>query len=296
MNRHYYEVAGLRFSFDLPEDFDLQRKMPSFSDFSCAEGECDFEMEWDPMLQLPSDAKEMVRETNDMGCTVISFAKGISYLQFHFDGCEALLALPQDYLHGRFRIDFAHRSAGLLISSMLRCFFAQNILLHDGLSLHASCVLRDGLGYLFMGRSGTGKSTHSRLWINCFPGSELLNDDNPAIRIVDGLPIVYGTPWSGKTPCWRNLSAPLRALVRLSQAPENRFRLCTGVEAFTAVYPGCSVLRFDSRLHDALCDTLSELIPLVRCGRLDCLPDEAAALCCSKGLDYYEKIQSYICK
>ena len=285
MKWHYYNVAGLRFSLNMPEDFDIPRKMPSFNDFACGEGDCDFRMEWDPMLQFPSDAKEMVRETNDMGCTVISRSGSFCFLQFHYDGCEALLALPQEYVHGHFRIDFAHRSAGLLISSMLRCFFAQNILLHKGLSLHASCVLRDGLGYLFMGRSGTGKSTHSRLWLNCFPGSELLNDDNPAIRIVDGLPIVYGTPWSGKTPCWRNLSAVTNAIVRLSQAPENRFHNVSDIEAFTAIYPGCSVLRFDERLHDCLCDTLSELIPLIQCGRLDCLPDEAAALCCSKGLD-----------
>ena len=286
MTEHCYMVAGLRFVLELPSFFDVDSSLPSFRDFRCdADSRPDFRMVWDGDLTLPQDAVQLAEESNDMGTTRIGRAGNMSYLDFRFDGCEALLCLSDDYCDGRFRIDLAHRSSGILISSALRCFFAQNILLHKGLSLHASCVVRDGEGYLFMGRSGTGKSTHSRLWIQTFPGTELLNDDNPAIRIADGRPLVFGTPWSGKTPCWRNLSAPVKALVRLSQAPVNSFRKCTDIEAFTAIYPGCSVLRFDERLHDCLCDVLSELTGLVQCGRLDCLPDRDAALCCSRGLE-----------
>ena len=156
----------------------------------------------------------------------------------------------------------------------------------DTLLFHASVVSCHGKAYMFLGPSGTGKSTHSQLWIKHIEGSRLINDDNPVVRLQDdGRVMVYGSPWSGKTPCWRNLSAPVKALVRLSQAPVNSFRKCTDIEAFTAIYPGCSVLRFDERLHDCLCDVLSELTGLVQCGRLDCLPDRDAALCCSRGLE-----------
>ena len=183
MTEHCYMVAGLRFVLELPSFFDVDSSLPSFRDFRCdADSRPDFRMVWDGDLTLPQDAVQLAEESNDMGTTRIGRAGNLSYLDFRFDGCEALLCLSDDYCDGRFRIDLAHRSAGILISSALRCFFAQNILLHKGLSLHASCVVRDGEGYLFMGRSGTGKSTHSRLWIQTFPGTELLNDDNPAIR------------------------------------------------------------------------------------------------------------------
>ena len=83
------------------------------------------------------------------------------------------------------------------------------------LEMHASVIAHEGRGYLFLAKSGTGKSTQSRMWLRCIEGAKLLNDDNPAIRIADGRPLVFGTPWSGKTPCWRNLSVPVKALVRL---------------------------------------------------------------------------------
>ena len=57
---------------------------------------------------------------------------------------------------------------------------------------------------MLLGKSGTGKSTHSRLWLKYIPDTKLLNDDNPAVRIMDNNTImIYGTPWSGKTPCYK---------------------------------------------------------------------------------------------
>ena len=82
---------------------------------------------------------------------------------------------------------------------------------------HSATVSLDGKGYMFLGKSGTGKSTHARLWLQNIPGTELMNDDNPAVRIkADGTAVVYGTPWSGKTPCYRNISAPIGGIVLLS--------------------------------------------------------------------------------
>lgn len=87
-----------------------------------------------------------------------------------------------------------------------------------------------------MGKSGTGKSTHSLLWMKYIQGTELLNDDNPTLRIVDGKVYAYGTPWSGKTPCYKSLSYPVGGMVRLKQAPVNRFVRQQEVEAFIALF------------------------------------------------------------
>lgn len=98
----------------------------------------------------------------------------------------------------------------------------------DTLLIHSSVICKDQQGYAFLGKSGTGKSTHSRLWLQYIPGSELLNDDNPVIRICHGTPVIFGSPWSGKTPCYKNKEVPLKAIVRLSQAPVNHITSLTG--------------------------------------------------------------------
>ena len=135
-----------------------------------------------------------------------------------------------------------------------------------------------------MRRSGTGKSTHASLWLKHIAGSELLNDDNPTVRIVGGEPVAYGTPWSGKTPCYRQLAFPIDGIVRLVQAPSNRFKLLEDIDAFIAIYPGCSVIAEDMALCNGLYDTLVSLAGLVRVGTLECLPDREAALLCHDSL------------
>lgn len=76
----------------------------------------------------------------------------------------------------------------------------------DGILLHSSCICVDGVAYAFSADSGTGKSTHTKLWLDYFGDrAYMINDDKPAIRIIDGKVYACGTPWSGKydysTPC-----------------------------------------------------------------------------------------------
>ena len=150
------------------------------------------------------------------------------------------------------------------------------------LTMHASVTVRDSTGYLFLGKSGTGKSTHSRLWMENIPGCRLLNDDNPVVRVgEDGIVRVYGTPWSGKTPCYRNECAVAGAFVELSQFPENRIRRMSVIESLAAFYMSCSGLRRLDYIADGLDNTISAVLESVPCWHLDCLPDAAAArLCC----------------
>lgn len=151
--------------------------------------------------------------------------------------------------------------------------------------MHASCVVLGGLAYLFMGPSGTGKSTHSRQWLSAFPGSWLLNDDNPVLRVSGAEVRVYGSPWSGKTACYHSASSRVGGLVRLRQGRSNCFTACRGVEAFSVLLPGCSFIRQDGRLRESLYDTLALLSSVVAVGRLSCLPDESSARVCLHGLE-----------
>ena len=152
----------------------------------------------------------------------------------------------------------------------------------DTLEIHASCTIKDGKGFLFLGKSGTGKSTHSSLWIKNIPGAWLLNDDNPVIRIVDGVPRVYGTPWSGKTPCYINDDYPVGAVVRIKQAPYNVITKMSLMEGFASLYSSSSGLRAIKWVADGLFETVSTVVQKVPCYLMECLPDDEAAIVCSK--------------
>lgn len=155
---------------------------------------------------------------------------------------------------------------------------------YETLMVHASVIRHNGGGYMFLGRSGTGKSTHSRLWLNHIDDAVLLNDDNPVIRVVDGEAVVYGTPWSGKTPCYKNESVPLKAIVRLSQAPYNKITRNIPLKAYASLMPACSCMRWERASTDALHRTVEKVITKVRCWHLECLPDADAAYTCHKAV------------
>lgn len=165
--------------------------------------------------------------------------------------------------------------------SMLRIMFAQAAIGRRAFLLHASVIVARGRAVLFMGRSGTGKSTHSALWRTVFPDATLLNDDNPVVRVLpDGTVEAHGSPWSGKTPCYRRLSAPVAAFVRLRQAERNVFSTLEDVDAFVAIIPGVSAIVSNKTLYDTVCTTVVHAAAAVTVGSLRCRPDaEAARLC-----------------
>ena len=103
----------------------------------------------------------------------------------------------------------------------------------DTLLIHASLVRNNGYGYAFIAQSGTGKSTHTSLWLKHIEGSDLMNDDNPIVRIIDNKPMIYGSPWSGKTPCYRNIKAPLGAITKIDRAKQNSVERLSPTIAFS---------------------------------------------------------------
>ena len=151
------------------------------------------------------------------------------------------------------------------------------------LEMHSSVVMKDGKGYLFLGKSGTGKSTHSKLWLTHIPGTELLNDDNPILRLMpDGTARVFGSPWSGKTPCYKVQDVPAGAVVRLSQAPYNKITRLPLVQAYASLMASASAFRPIQELADGWHRTLEGLAAILPCYHLDCLPDQDAAELCYK--------------
>ncbi len=172
-----------------------------------------------------------------------------------------------------------HPMAPFVVNNFLMMIYTFATAERGTLMVHASVIRYEGRGYLFLGKSGTGKSTHTRLWLKHIEGSRLLNDDNPVVALdhKTGEATVYGTPWSGKTPCYLNESVPVGAFVRLEQAPANDISRLTATYAFAALLPSCSCLKQDAAIYKGIIDTVTRIATRIPVCHLKCLPDEAAA-------------------
>ncbi len=159
------------------------------------------------------------------------------------------------------------------------CGIAFRILLmhHDGLVIHASSIAFHDKGILFTAPSGTGKSTHVRLWQETF-GDEVtvVNDDTPAIRFIDGVPMLFGTPWSGSLGKHTNTQAPLRAIVALERSAENSIRKLNSMEALRILMTRSLLPYFDEKLMAVACGQVERLLGGVDVYLLKCRPDKEA--------------------
>ena len=148
---------------------------------------------------------------------------------------------------------------------------------YDTVLFHGSCVSVDGTGYLFTARSGTGKSTHARLWRELLgERAVMVNDDKPLIRVGESSAVIYGTPWNGKHHLGSNISVPLKAVCILKRGESNRIEPLGADEA----YPEMLQQAYRPMDRDAMRKTLSLLDRLsgsVRFWRLFCNTDIEAA-------------------
>ncbi len=99
---------------------------------------------------------------------------------------------------------------------------AEQMIEFDTILFHSSAIAVDGEGYLFTAKSGTGKSTHTRLWRELFAErAVMVNDDKPLLRITENGILAYGTPWDGKHHLSSNIAVPLKAICILVRAESN---------------------------------------------------------------------------
>ncbi len=147
----------------------------------------------------------------------------------------------------------------------------------DTVLIHGSCVAVDGAGYLFAAASGIGKSTHARLWRELLGDrAVMVNDDKPMIRLTDGGPMVYGTPWDGKHRLSANIAVPLRAICLLERAETNAIRRVSAAEAYPKLLQ--QIYRpLDSAAMQRTLFLLDRLAASAALWRLWCRPDLEAA-------------------
>lgn len=281
-----YEVAGVRFSVCFAEESSFENSLvllDNYKPFAVSQetGESLFEVTVFENRELVPYIQETAQEEEGQEILCGRTDDGRLAFDFRLFGEKVGLLLASSDC----------RKAELLLTGKSNQFAINNSMMvmyalassSNGIALfHAAVVEYQNHGYMFLGVSGTGKSTHASLWLRHIAGTELLNDDNPVVRLENGGVTVYGSPWSGKTPCYKNKKLPLGGIVQLSQAPHNKIRPISGVEAYVSILTSVSGMRWNRKMADGLHHTENELVRWGRIWHLECLPDEAAAvLCCN---------------
>lgn len=288
-NRHC-KVADHIFGIRMEETSPYWSRLSNFDPFICGtDAPLLFSLE--VVDEIPEPTISYTFDTRPVeGHTYISYQKTESnqwYFCISLTGnhpvCARMIA-SEDFTQSSIEIVDA-RLGAFAINSALMMLYSFTAARCQTLLIHASTVINDGLAYLFLGKSGTGKSTHSHLWLEHIEGSELLNDDNPVIRVHDdGRIMAYGSPWSGKTPCYKNMSAPVGALVHIQQFPENMITRLDDFNAYSSLYSSCSRFRVIKEIADGQHRAMESIISRHLCYLLRCRPDKDAAVTCSSYL------------
>lgn len=284
--RKTFRVAGHKFAVVMPDDATAWDTMQNYEPFLVEDSEdCIFVME--AMDDMPDTSKKQLVVSSG---TII----GLPRIDLFELQDELLVEASPDYKSPISVYMFMSKDGtaakfhvvedeSFSVNKVIMIMFARAVANRKTLLIHASVTMKEGKGYLFLGKSGTGKSTHSQLWINNIEGCSLLNDDNPALRVEDNGEVrVYGTPWSGKTPCYRNADALAGAIVDLHQAKVNRIKRQSLPEAYASLYVSYSGYRFLKELSQGYHNSCAEIVSKVPCYSLDCLPDADAAFLCYK--------------
>lgn len=167
--------------------------------------------------------------------------------------------------------------------------FYRQLLNYDGLLLHSSAVMMDGEAYLFSAPSGTGKSTHTQLWLQVFGDrAKILNDDKPAMRLENGVWYAYGTPWSGKYDYSVNTKVPLAGICILSRGDENRILPYGGAKAIHDILTQ-TIRSSDADAMIKLLELLDQLVTAVPVWKMECTPDPEAARVAYRAMSGKEK-------
>ncbi len=162
--------------------------------------------------------------------------------------------------------------------------FYRQLVDYDGIMLHSSCVEKDGFAYLFSARSGTGKSTHTHLWLKNLPGSRIVNDDKPALLLENGTWYACGTPFSGKTDENLNVKVPVRAIIFIKRAEKNRVEKLSVQEAIKLLFEQTVRVTEKDRAGRML-DLVSSLLTNVPVFSLECNMEDEAAIDSYTGIE-----------
>lgn len=287
MNCYDYIIADLRLRSDVDlVELGLRGFKPFVATTKSEDADCTIS------LLESLDAEEYIVKREISSCYVAesdadsrfySTDKGYLYSMTLRSDIDSPILFHYDHANRHAKTNLSAESCDLSILRFgIWMMFGITLSENRAIAIHSSVIEYHGRGILFLGESGTGKSTHTRLWRESIAGAKLLNDDSPIVRIIDDNVKVFGSPWSGKTPCYKALSYPIAGFCRLSQAPHNEIRRLKGIAAIGALLPSAPPqYAHDEHLQSGILQTLGDILKSTPVYHLACLPNiEAAELSC----------------
>lgn len=292
MQAHNFKIAELnvRIVFADSEKNSI-KLLPSFAPFSTEAFKEDlfFQLTVDDQLRpVPKEERKHIRNFDTgNGDTIVDKLEdgGYQYIIKDIKGADScLLITNKDFSDCRCALNGNYNMRSFGLNNALMLIFAFAGAHKQTLLIHASLVRNNNFGYAFIAKSGTGKSTQVSMWLRHIAGSDLMNDDNPIIRCIDNEFWIFGSPWSGKTPCYRNIKARLGAITRIDRATTNSVDKLPPIQAFASLLPSCSSMKWDSDIYNAICDTITKIVETTGIYTLHCLPNKEAAEVCYKAI------------
>lgn len=286
-NSQYYEVGGHRFSVSSSIDMDVASLLPSYQIFSVSPvgRKYLFSLILVNKLEKLFSSIELANLKLDEANCIIKETDSEYEIEItpEQDGITRRMIVDKSFSEAKAELIDITPIDIMVLNNFIMMLYAFSSASYNTLLIHASVINYKNKGYLFLGKSGTGKSTHARLWIENVDSAKLLNDDNPVIRIdSEGKAMVYGSPWSGKTPCYKNEVTEIGAVIRLKQASYNKMAKKNTVQAFTSLLSSCSCLKQAETIKEAIYDTVSLLTTIIPTYGLECLPDKDAVNVCKE--------------
>ena len=288
IEERYYKVAGQTFALRMEAGDPLWDAMGNYAPFrtDARQEPLLFALDAMPSDPLQGDHLLLEGDSYDEGMPRLDIYSVPAGLRIRMAPTQsAAVCASLDVVPGYTRgsLNFLRRGAKFSLDNSLMLMYAFSSARKGTLEMHASVVADSDGAYMFLGESGAGKSTHSRMWLEGIPGTVLVNDDNPIVRVgPDGAVMVCGSPWSGKTPCYKNMEMPLKAAVSIKKAPRNALKPLDIFESYSLVYSSCSGFRSDPALADGMHENIERFLQAVPCYELECLPDTDAARTCRK--------------
>ena len=279
MTEYYLTLAGLRTVLRTPKEITISENLRPFLCSPQEHIDCTIELQ--PCDRLPSFSDGVWN-----GPEFYDYCEGV-LRNFHCDTKDGeAFAVTQLFENGNIQIqvlpEYLHYfsgSAGIFNRIGMETLLLQ----YFGLLLHASLIKFDGNAIAFAGPSGIGKSTQANLWQQHL-GAQIINGDRAVLRkTADGW-FAYGSPYAGTSGIYKNDSAPLSAIVFLSQAEENHLQTLNPTEAFRHLYPELSIHHWDKQFVTQATDIALSLLADVPVYWLQCRPDQSAVALTKKGL------------
>lgn len=222
-----------------------------------------------PLLQKETAGqfeRRVYKEPNgDILWALVHSKKQEICLLYHLNKDFNCITLLQDTTNSAGTVAFAHLT-WLMPSVFLK---------HDAITFHGVLMEHEGRGIIISAASGTGKTTHARMWRD-LKNALIINGDRALCKKQDGVWRGYGIPWSGTSGEQINRSVPITAMVVLERSENNRTEILKGLDAFAAIMPNLQYPRWNVDLSSTALDLVSEFLSEIPIIKLYCRPDKEA--------------------